>query len=85
MSTIIAMVAENVDLHGYSVHRLFVALSEDIGQQQLCKVAVWTMGEYGDMLLTKREDGQPQVCVCLYVCARVCLLEGNYDGICAEL
>ena len=61
MSNIIAMVAESTDLHAYCVHRLFQALSEDIGQQQLCKVAVWTIGEYGDLLLTTGEKGQQEV------------------------
>jgi len=64
VSNIIAMVAESTDLHAYCVHRLFEALTQDIGQQQLCKVAVWTMGEYGDLLLTAGEEGQQEVCVC---------------------
>ena len=55
------MVAENSDLHSYCVHRLCSALSADISPQQLCKVGVWTIGEYGDLLLTTGEDGEEEV------------------------
>ena len=56
-----------MDLHAYCVHRLFLALSADISQQQLCKVAVWTMGEYGDLLLKEGEEGQHEVVLCVCV------------------
>ena len=51
VSTIIAMISENTEEHGYSVQRLFKALSEDISQHSLCQIAVWTIGEFGDLLV----------------------------------
>lgn len=52
VSTIIAMISENTEEHSYSVQRLYKALSEDISQQSLCQIAVWTIGEFGDLLVT---------------------------------
>ena len=52
VSIIIAMVSENTELHTYSVQRLFLALCADISQQTLSKVAVWSIGEFGDLLLS---------------------------------
>ena len=52
MSTIIAMISENSEEHTYSVQRLYKALSEDISQHSLCQVAIWTIGEFGDLLIT---------------------------------
>lgn len=52
VSTIIAMISENSEEHTYSVQRLYKALSEDISQQSLCQVAIWTIGEFGDLLIT---------------------------------
>ena len=52
VSTIIAMISENTEEHGYSVQRLFKALSDDISQHSLCQIAVWTIGEFGDLLVT---------------------------------
>ena len=45
------MVSENTELHSYCVQKLYLALIADISQQQLCKVAVWTMGEFGDLIV----------------------------------
>ena len=50
-STIIAMVSENTEEHGYCVQRLYLALGEDISQQSLSQVATWTIGEFGDLLV----------------------------------
>ena len=61
------MISEAEDLHAYSVQRLFVALRDNIDpvrfvlllftlhsmlfQQPLCQVGVWSIGEYGDLLV----------------------------------
>ena len=50
-STIIAMISENTEEHGYCVKRLYHALMEDISQQSLSQVATWTIGEFGDLLV----------------------------------
>ena len=52
VSTIIAMISENTEEHVYSVQRLYQALNEDISQQSLSQVATWTIGEFGDLLIT---------------------------------
>lgn len=57
VSIMIAMVSENTDLHAYCVQRLYSALTEDISKQPLCKVALWTIGEYGDLLSTQPQGG----------------------------
>ena len=57
------MVSENTDLHGYCVQRLYLALCEDISQQPLCKVAIWTMGEFGDILITMQDEAGKEVSV----------------------
>lgn len=52
VSTIIAMISENTGEHVYSVQRLYQALNEDISQHSLSQVATWTVGEFGDLLVT---------------------------------
>jgi AP-1 complex subunit gamma-1 len=39
------------DLHTYAVQKMYLALSEDITQQSLVQVAVWCLGEFGELLL----------------------------------
>jgi AP-1 complex subunit gamma-1 len=51
VSGIIGMVSDHEDLHNYCVQKLYLALTEDISQQPLCQVGVWSVGEYGDLLL----------------------------------
>ena len=68
MSTIIAMISENTEEHGYSVQRLYHALTEDISQQSLAQVAVWTIGEFGDLLISgpvEIEGGTLDVSTCV--------------------
>ena len=69
VSTIIAMISENTEEHGYSVQRLYHALTEDISQQSLSQVAVWTIGEFGDLLVSRPgeiEGGTLDVSACVY-------------------
>ncbi len=86
VSIIIAMVSENTELHAYCVQRLYVALSEDISKQPLCKVAVWTIGEFGDLIVSApnaldKEQKDVRLCACVYIavylfvsiCLFVCL------------
>ena len=48
------MISESTELHTYCVQRLCAALNADISQQPLCKVALWTIGEYGDLILSSQ-------------------------------
>ena len=52
VSTIIAMISENSEEHAYSVQRLYQAINDDISQQSLSQIATWTIGEFGDLLIT---------------------------------
>ncbi|XP_064404142.1 AP-1 complex subunit gamma-1-like [Halichondria panicea] len=57
VSTIIAIVSDSADIHVYIVQRLFTALREDISQQPLTQVALWSLGEYGDLIITGQIEG----------------------------
>lgn len=52
VATIIGMISECSELHLYCVQQLYSALLADISQQPLTQVAVWTIGEYGDLLIS---------------------------------
>ncbi|KAM5234923.1 AP-1 complex subunit gamma-like 2 isoform 2-T2 [Ctenodactylus gundi] len=51
VANLIQLIGGAQELHAYSVRRLYRALTEDISQQPLVQVAVWCIGEYGDLLL----------------------------------
>ena len=69
VSTIIAIISENTEVHVYIVQRLIVALRDDISQQPLTQVATWTLGEYGDLLITGQagEEETVDVSIVLYL------------------
>ncbi|KAM4708779.1 AP-1 complex subunit gamma-like 2 isoform 1-T5 [Discoglossus pictus] len=52
VSHLIHLISGASELHGYTVQRLYKAVSEDISQQPLVQVASWCIGEYGDLLLS---------------------------------
>ncbi|KAE8633503.1 hypothetical protein XENTR_v10001898 [Xenopus tropicalis] len=52
VSHLIHLISGASELHGYIVHRLFLAVSKDIGQQPLVQVAAWCIGEYGELLIS---------------------------------
>ena len=68
MATIIGMISECSELHLYCVQQLYSALLADISQQPLTQVAVWTIGEYGDLLISGQRATEEvevvEVCVC---------------------
>jgi AP-1 complex subunit gamma-1 len=51
--TAIIFIAQAEGLQGYAVHRLYRALSDDTTQSGLLQVAIWSIGEYGALLLTE--------------------------------
>jgi AP-1 complex subunit gamma-1 len=51
LSSFIRLVASNSEQQGYSVHKLYAALKEDISQEGLTLAGAWAIGEYGDALL----------------------------------
>jgi AP-1 complex subunit gamma-1 len=54
-SNLISLIANTPDLHAYAVQKMYLALTEDISQQSLVQVAVWTIGEFGDLLVTSSQ------------------------------
>lgn len=52
LSSFIRLVSQTSELHGYTAQKLYTALKQDISQEALVLAGVWTMGEYGDILLS---------------------------------
>nr|XP_015223473.1 PREDICTED: AP-1 complex subunit gamma-1 [Lepisosteus oculatus] len=57
---LIQLITNSVEMHAYTVQRLYKALLEDISQQPLVQVASWCIGEYGDLLVSGQcEEEEP--------------------------
>ncbi|MGH0132255.1 UNVERIFIED_CONTAM: hypothetical protein FKN15_049492 [Acipenser sinensis] len=57
---LIQLITNSVEMHGYTVQRLYKALIDDISQQPLIQVSSWCIGEYGDLLVSgKCEEEEP--------------------------
>lgn len=56
VNSLTATISRNEDLHSYSAQKLYLALNADMSQESLNQVAVWTIGEYGDLLVNQRVD-----------------------------
>lgn len=48
---VIVVITNSSDLHGYTVRALYRAFQTSADQESLVRVAVWCIGEYGDMLV----------------------------------
>lgn len=51
LASFIRLVAHTPELQGYTVQKLYAALNADVSQESLTLTAIWTIGEYGDILL----------------------------------
>ncbi|BGP02959.1 AP-1 complex subunit gamma-1 [Rhodotorula toruloides ATCC 204091] len=51
LSSFIRLVTHTPDLQSYTVYKLYTALRADVSQEALTLAGVWTIGEYGDVLL----------------------------------
>lgn len=51
LASFIRLVAHTPELQGYTVQKLYAALKADVSQESLTLAAIWTIGEYGDILL----------------------------------
>lgn len=51
LSNFIKLVANVPELHAYSVYKLYYSLKQDLSQESLILAAVWTIGEFGEVLL----------------------------------
>lgn len=50
-SSLIGLIAATPELHAYAVGKLYLALANEPKQQALVQVAVWCLGEFGDLLV----------------------------------
>lgn len=48
---VIVVISNASDLHGYTVRALYRALQSSAEQESLVRVAIWCIGEYGDLLV----------------------------------
>jgi len=51
LSSFIRLVCHTPELQAYTVQRLFANLKQDVSQESLTLAGVWTIGEFGDVLL----------------------------------
>ncbi|XP_043566085.1 AP-1 complex subunit gamma-1-like isoform X2 [Chiloscyllium plagiosum] len=58
---LIQLISNANSLHAYIVQKLYQAIRVDISQQPLVQVAVWCIGEYGDLLLSAEFEEESQV------------------------
>lgn len=59
ISSTLQLISESTSHQSYVTLQLFKAVSEDLQDRQpLTQVAVWAIGEYGDMLLTAQPDDE---------------------------
>uniref|UniRef100_A0A4W3JYM9 AP-1 complex subunit gamma n=1 Tax=Callorhinchus milii TaxID=7868 RepID=A0A4W3JYM9_CALMI len=57
---LIQLITNSVEMHGYTVQKLFKAILEDISQQPFVQVSAWCIGEYGDLLVSGQcEEEEP--------------------------
>ena len=42
-------------MHTYAVQKVYLALTKDSSQQILVQVAVWCIGEFGDLLIANSQ------------------------------
>jgi len=62
VSSLIGIISSTPDLHGYTAYQLYKIIRNDITQQPLVQVALWTIGEFGDLLVNgqyqQSDDGE---------------------------
>ncbi|EMP33336.1 AP-1 complex subunit gamma-1 [Chelonia mydas] len=57
---LIQLITNSMEMHAYTVQRLYKAILGDYSQQPLVQVASWCMGEYGDLLISGQcEEEEP--------------------------
>ncbi|RTG85899.1 AP-1 complex subunit gamma-1, partial [Schistosoma bovis] len=52
VSSLVSLISQNPSLHAYATVQLFTAMNGAMSQQPLVQVACWTIGEYGDLLVS---------------------------------
>jgi AP-1 complex subunit gamma-1 len=49
---LVTLIASTPELHSYAVQKMYIALTTDTTQQSLVQVALWCIGEFGDLLVS---------------------------------
>ncbi len=57
ISTVINLIVSTPELHLYSVHKLFLAMKNNLGQEGLIKVGIYILGELGSILVNNTVTG----------------------------
>lgn len=52
LSAFVRLVSHTPELQAYTVQKLYSALQKDVSQEALTLAGLWTIGEYGDVLLS---------------------------------
>ncbi|XP_061204573.1 AP-1 complex subunit gamma-1-like isoform X4 [Neopsephotus bourkii] len=58
---LIQLITNSVEMHAYTVQRLYKAILGDYSQQPLVQVASWCIGEYGDLLVSGQCEEEPPI------------------------
>lgn len=57
LSSTINLIVSTKELHLYSVHKLFITMMNNLGQEGLIKVGVYVLGEFGSLLVNNPVQG----------------------------
>jgi AP-1 complex subunit gamma-1 len=57
VSSVINLIVSTPELSLYAVHKLFIAMRSNLGQEGLIKVGVYILGELGDVLISNPVTG----------------------------
>jgi len=60
---LVNLVASSPEIHSYAVQKMYVALTTDLNSQVLAQVAVWCIGEFGDLLVANKSNQDPEAIV----------------------
>ena len=67
VSSIINLIVSTTDLHLYSVYKLYLSVKNNFAQEGLVKVALYVIGEFGDILITNSVQGPDDEQITVYL------------------
>jgi AP-1 complex subunit gamma-1 len=57
ISSVINLVVSTPELHLYSIHKIFIAMKSNLGQEGIVKVGIYLLGEMGNILTRNSVSG----------------------------
>jgi AP-1 complex subunit gamma-1 len=57
-ASVLILISQTPELYGYVAHKLYSLVEDDTSQLPLVHVAVWCIGEYGELLLAPPSDAE---------------------------